>query len=123
LASLGAILHAQQRPTFRASTDTVRVTVGVERNGRPIADLTTRQFHVTVDGEVQQIEVTAAPAALSTVLMVDVSGSVTEEQKRQLAFAGGAFVDALHPDDTLSLLTFNRLVHLRTDRLEDARDD
>src|SRR5687767_13348336 len=46
---------AEQRPTFRASADAVRIDVSVRRNGRPVSGLRANDFDVRDNGVAQTV--------------------------------------------------------------------
>ena len=86
-AAAVVVLAAQSQPTFRASTRLVEVSVVVhDRDGRPVADLTSADFELLEDGQPQSIEIFSVqderepspgsllrPANRDTVLTGDVS--------------------------------------------------
>ena len=120
----GATARAQQPPpppqdddetVVRVDTNLITLNVGVaDRRGRPVTDLSRNDFAVYEDGVRQQI-VSFEPAAtpFSLVLLLDVSGS-TLNFRQTLKQSALRFVDALHPQDRVAVLTFNDKVKTRT---------
>ena len=135
---LGLLLVAPPQvarpPTFTVGVENVSVDVLVTRGGRPVEDLRPTDFALKDNGVPQQVEV--LDRSITTVdafLVLDVSSSVRGERLAALRQAAHAFVDALWPTDSVSLLAFAtdlRLparagasrpeVHAAIDRLEGA---
>jgi len=121
-------------PTFAVGVENVNVDVLVTRGGRTVEGLIAHDFVLTDNGVPQQVEVVAqSGTAVDAVLVLDVSSSVRGERLSALRQATHAFVDALWPTDSVSLLAFAtdlRLVaragapraevHAAIDRLEGA---
>ncbi len=85
----------------------VRVT---GTNGQPVAGLAQRDFKITEDG--QPITISrfsgGGASAVSTVLVIDHSGSMEENAKLDNAReAARAFVRQMRPGDTTALIAFN----------------
>ncbi len=70
---------AQQQPTFRGTTDLVRVFVTVQdRDGRLVTNLTRDTFEVRDDGKAQEITTfDNTPLPIRLVVMLDCSGSMS----------------------------------------------
>ncbi len=70
---------AQQQPTFRGTTDLVRVFVTVQdRDGRLVTNLTRDSFEVRDDGKAQEITTfDNTPLPIRLVVMLDCSGSMS----------------------------------------------
>lgn len=105
-----ASVRAQTQPdeeVLRVESNLVQLNVGVaDRQGRPIINLSQNDFVVYEDGVRQTIrsfEPTQAPFSL--VLLLDLSGS-TLSFRTQLKMAALRFVDALGPDDRVSVVAF-----------------
>ena len=122
----GAIsARAQDDETIRSETSLVQLNVGVvDRQGRTVKSLSRNDFTVYEDGvrqTIQSFEPTEAPFSL--VMLLDMSGS-TATFRQQLQFAAKRFLDALGPDDRVSILSFNArvktLTHFTTDRKKAA---
>ena len=95
----GARLQHTQRPTFSAATDVVRVDALVERDGRPVAGLTAADFTVEDAGIAQKVSLLPSTEPLSIGTVLDVSGSVTDEQLVAIGHGVRAIAGALGPGD------------------------
>jgi VWFA-related protein len=105
------LLLQPQRPSFRSGVDVVRVDVSVMRGRVPVAGLAARNFKVTDNGVVQDVDsVTLDRVPLSVMLVLDTSGSVAGEELTHLIDAGQQLVRALHGDDQAGLVTFSQQV-------------
>ena len=95
----------------RVDTALVQLNVGVvDARGQAIRSLSQNDFSVYENGVKQPIlnfEPTEAPFSL--VLLLDMSGS-TVNFRPQLKQAVGRFLDALSPDDRVSVIQFNKKV-------------
>jgi Ca-activated chloride channel homolog len=93
---------------IRTDTALVQLNVGVvDRQGRAITSLSTNDFAVYEDGvrrPIVSFEPTNAPFSL--VLLLDMSGS-TVNFRQQLQQAALRFLDALAPEDRVSVIQFN----------------
>src|ERR1700682_16027 len=113
--------RAQDEDTIRTETSLVQLNIGVvDRQGRTVRSLSRNDFSVYEDGvrqTIQSFEPTEAPFSL--VMLLDMSGS-TSTFRQQLQFAARRFLDALGPDDRVSIIAFNAkvktLTHFTTDR-------
>lgn len=96
-------------------TALVQLNIGVvDKQGRPITSLTENNFAVYEDDVRQKIlsfEPTHAPFSL--VLLLDLSGS-TLSFRSNLRQAALRFLDALLPEDRVSVITFNNKVQSLT---------
>ena len=99
----------------RTETNLVQLNVGVvDPQGRAITSLSRNDFTVYEDGVRQQIlNFDPADAPFSLVLMLDVSGS-TLSFRPQFKQAALRFLDALAPDDRVSVVQFNEKVKMLT---------
>jgi VWFA-related protein len=109
------VAHAQQPPqqsptpddVITVESNLVQLNVGVvDRTGHAITTLSQNDFVVYEDGVRQTIrsfEPTQAPFSL--VIMLDLSGS-TLNFRTQLKMAALRFIDALAPDDRVSVVAF-----------------
>ncbi len=92
----------------RVDTSLVQLNVGVgDLQGRPVTNLSRNDFAVYEDGVRQTIvsfEPTSAPFSLT--LLLDVSGS-TSSFRQTLKQSALRFIDALAPDDRVSVIAFN----------------
>lgn len=107
----GDLAWSQEAPVFATSVEMVRLEVAVTRDGIPVRDLETRHFEVRDNGVLQDFEVVAQEEKLvHAVLALDNSSSLAGERLARLKVAAHSLLDALGPDDAVSLLTFsNRL--------------
>jgi VWFA-related protein len=133
IAVASALLSGQtsQEPpkaTFRSAIDLVRVDVNViDRNGRPVGDLTARDFTLMVDGKPRSVASaefiavsrdapTIAPspphyssnaAALGSrlIMLVIDQGNIGTDRGKYAADAASQFVKRLNPSDRVGLQT------------------
>ncbi len=120
-----APIYAQDDDVIRTETTLVQLNIGVvDKQGRAITSLTKNDFAIYEDGvkqSIQHFEPVNAPFSL--VLMLDMSGS-TVHFRQQLKLASQRFLDALAPDDRVSVIQFNKnvksLVGFTTDREKTA---
>jgi len=111
---LGAALAAAAPPTFTVGVGNVNLDVQVSRGGRPVEDLVASDFVVTDNGVPQQVELVAHEGtAVDAVLALDSSASVSGERLRELQRAAHAFVDALWPTDSVTVVGFATDLSLR----------
>ena len=102
-----APLQAPGPPTFTVGVENVSVDVLVTRGGRPVEELRATDFALKDNGVPQQVEVLdRSTTTVDAVLVLDVSSSVRGERLSALRQAAHAFVDALWPTDSVSLLAF-----------------
>ncbi len=117
-------LAAQRKPVKKAADEqTIRVEVEMvslpvvvtDREGRRIAGLKREDFQVFEDGVQQEIAGFAATdEPLKIALLLDTSGS-TELSLAKIQNAAIAFVNQLHPDDEVAILSFADDVRLQQD--------
>jgi Ca-activated chloride channel homolog len=130
LALLAAtLLHAQgseQGPVIRVASDLVLVPVSViDEDGRPVADLTERDFRILENGRPQNILRVDEPgqSPVELALLIDISGSVKSRFEFEQA-AGSAFLKKIvGPDRMVTVLSFGSEIHMvqpRTGRAEEA---
>lgn len=115
-------------PTLRTATTaradgSERVTAFVtDRQGRPLANLGTDDFVVTVGGtERETIAVTPSDAPFNLVLLLDVSGSV-EERLDVIRRAALRFVSTARAQDRIAVVTFRDDVRLVSDFTADRAE-
>jgi VWFA-related protein len=109
-------------PTFAMALDVVRIDVSVTRDGVPVKDLTASSFEVLDDGVLQKVELMGQEnLAIHAVLALDTSQSVAGPVLARLKAAAHQLVDALGPDDSLSLLTFSECTDLAFTASRDRR--
>jgi Ca-activated chloride channel homolog len=102
--------------TIRANVDMVSLPVVVTNKiGKRITDLTKSDFRIFENGVEQEIAGFAATdEPVSIALLLDTSGS-TERKLAQIQNAAIEFVQQLHPDDEVAVLSFADDVKLQTD--------
>lgn len=109
-----------QAPTFRSSVDRVQLDVSATRDGRTVPGLTAADFIVADNGSVQEIEsIGLEELPLRVQLVLDASGSVSNEKLRRLIDAGTGLVDALRQSDSAGLITFSTAVDIRVPMTRD----
>ena len=100
---------------IKTNVSLVQLNVGVvDPRGRPVTSLSQNDFAVYEDGVKQSIlhfEPTYAPFSL--VMLLDMSGS-TVTFRQQLKQAALRFLDALAPEDRVSVIQFNAKVKMLT---------
>ena len=110
LIIFGAATTFAQQPdeVLKTETSLVQLNVGVvDRQGHAITSLSQNDFVIYEDGvkrPIQHFEPTEAPFSL--VLLLDMSGS-TSTFRQQIYQAAIRFLDALAPDDRVSVVSFN----------------
>lgn len=100
-------LQVPRVPSFPARVENVHVDVAVTRGGRPVDDLHASDFLLKDNGVPQKVEVLERSViVVDAILALDVSSSVRGERLDALREAVRAFVDALAPSDSVTLLVF-----------------
>lgn len=108
MACAAAMADAAQVPTFSARTESVRVDVLVTEGGRIVRGLGAADFEVRDEGVLQSVDVVSfEQLPVHVVLALDSSYSVSGERLDDLRGAGHALLDALRPEDRVSLVTFD----------------
>jgi len=118
---------AAQEPTtvyrFDVDVDTVYVDVFVTRDGAPVTGLASSRFEIYDNGVKQRLELVSRDVApLTTMLLLDISGSVSGEKLDDLRKAAHAFVDGLDSKDRVGLISFTRRMRLLSDVTSDASE-
>jgi len=117
-----AVRAQEPDEVIRTDTSLVQLNVGVvDRQGHAITTLSQNDFVVYEDGvrrPIQHFEPTEAPFSL--VMLLDMSGS-TVNFRQQIRSAALRFLDALSPEDRVSVVEFNdkgvkSLIGFSTDR-------
>ena len=107
-------------PVFRSGVEVVELDVAVMRGGVPVPGLTSRDFVLTDNGVAQDVDsVTLDRLPLSVTLLLDTSTSVAGERLGHLRQAGEGLVEALRPDDKVSLVTFSHSADVRVAMTDD----
>lgn len=106
----------------RTDISLVQLNVGVvDRGGRAVTTLSRNDFAVYEDGVKQSIlSFEPASAPFSLVLLLDMSGS-TVNFRQQLKLATTRFLDALAPEDRVSVIQFNARIKKLTDFSTDRK--
>lgn len=121
--SAGQSFSQKKKPATPADNQTIRVNVEMvslpvvvsTHDGRRITDLKKEDFQVFEDGVQQEIAGFAATdEPLSIALVLDTSGS-TENELARIQNTAIDFVNALHPDDQVAVLSFAEDVKLQRD--------
>ena len=102
---------AEPRPVFRSGVARVSVAATVrDSRGRPVTDLTVKDFELYDDGQRKNIiEFSREQAPAGLGLLVDVSGSMHVAAKRDAALGTAKLlVQALTKDDRVGLFAFDR---------------
>jgi VWFA-related protein len=121
---LSAISVSAQDPdeVLKVNTSLVQLNVGVvDRQGRPITNLSRNDFTVYEDNVLQPItgfEPTSAPFSL--VLLLDMSGS-TQSFRPTLKQSAYRFLDAISPNDRVAVVAFNEKVKTLANFTTDLR--
>jgi Ca-activated chloride channel family protein len=104
---------SSQQPTFRGSSDAVRVFVTVtDRDGRLITTLEQKDFEVRDEGKPQPITLfDNSPQPVRLIVMLDVSGSMQGNLPLLRAAAEQLFT-RLGPNDVARVGTFGRDVNI-----------
>jgi VWFA-related protein len=113
LVPLWLAAETQALPSFASVVETVRLDVSVTRDGRPVKSLRAESFRVEDEGVSQPVELLGQEeTAVHAVLALDTSQSVEGARLLRLQEAAHAVVNALRPEDTLSILTFAECAEL-----------
>jgi Ca-activated chloride channel homolog len=124
------IAAPDQSPAHVAQIDTahypdVTLYVGVTgADGQPVGGLAAGDFAVTEDGQPVTIaDFAGAAGPISTVLVIDRSGSMEENDKIDGAQdAARAFVEQMRPGDQTELITFNQTASV-AERFTGSQDE
>ncbi|MDI1241529.1 MAG: VWA domain-containing protein [bacterium] len=107
---------AQVDDPVNVDTAIVRMNIGVvDQRGRPITSLGRPNFSVFEDGvkqEISHFELSSAP--FSVVMMLDMSGS-TKSFRQNIALSAARFLDALAPEDRVSVVEFYDKINVLND--------
>lgn len=115
-----ATAPSAQQPAFRATVEVVELDVSVTRGGQPVQGLTSRDFVVTDNGVMQEVDtVTLERLPLNVTLVLDVSQSLSGARLAQLVKAGNEVTRALRGNDRAALLTFSHAIRLRVSMTHD----
>jgi VWFA-related protein len=107
-AALAAAAQAPPPPTFGVSVESVYVDVFVTDRGAPVVGLTAADFELKDEGVLRQVELAGAEEMpLTTLLVLDTSGSVDGEKLAQLRTGVRAVLSTVRQGDEVGLLTFS----------------
>lgn len=117
LSGAAAAVSAQTPDeVIKVDTSIVRLNVGVvDRQGRPVTNLSRESFALYEDGvkqDISRFESTVAP--FSVVMLLDMSGS-TIGFRDVIRPSARRFIDALAPEDRIAVVEFNDKVNLLND--------
>jgi VWFA-related protein len=105
---------AKGAPTFGASVESVYVDVFVTDGSAPVVGLTAADFEMKDDGRRQDVELVGTEEMpLTTVLVLDVSGSVKGEKLDRLRDGVRAVLRGKAPADAVGLVTFDEEIRIR----------
>jgi VWFA-related protein len=121
LALLAAVFQPpREPPTFAAGVEAVYVDAFVTDGKGPVTGLTAGQFALRDDGVARPVELVASAAQpLTTLLVLDTSGSVVGEKLAALRGACRVLLGELR-DDEVGLLTFSHEIRLRAPPTRDT---
>jgi hypothetical protein len=109
LCALGAPAGA----VFSGETSVVRVDVAASRDGVPLSGLQADDFELLDNGVVQTVSVAAAGRNnIHAVLVMDLSDSLSADDRHVLRRDAAAFLGRLGRDDRATLLAFTQEVKL-----------
>jgi Ca-activated chloride channel family protein len=106
---LGAWALAQQ-PTFRTTTELVRIDALVERDGTPVLGLTGDDFEVLDNGKPQRVTSLRQMGPVAVGVALDTSGSMTGDRFARASEATLVLLRQLHADETSVVVGFSNLV-------------
>jgi len=106
LAFLFAVPLLAQQPTFRASTEMVRIDTLVERDGKPVTGLTADDFTVLDNGTPQRIVTIKQMEAVAVGVALDTSGSMEGDRFARAQAATLALLGQLRPDESSVVIGF-----------------
>lgn len=122
-ACFATVVFAQSDDPISVDTNVVRLNVGVvDRQGRPMMNLNRGNFTIyenDVKQQIERFEPTTAP--FSVVLLLDVSGS-TKGFRQLIVQSAARFIDALLPEDRVSVIAFNNKTEVLLDFTTDRKD-
>jgi VWFA-related protein len=122
LPAVLAVEAPKQLPTFSSGVEVVRLDVSITQDGVPVRGLTASNFRVFDDGVRQKVELVGQDdTAIHAVLALDTSLSVAGQKLADLKRAANLFVDALQPEDALSLMTFSECLDLSIAASQDRK--
>src|SRR5262249_23439180 len=106
--------------TIKIETSLVTIPVSVlDRDGKFIPSMTRRDFHIYEDNVEQEItDFSSVEKPFNLVLLLDTSGS-TGFKMEDIQHAALAFIDQLHPDDRVMVVSFDSDVYIDSEFTSD----
>jgi VWFA-related protein len=116
ISGISVAQKAKDNQTIRVAVEMVSLPVVVtDKEGRRITDLKKEDFQVFENGTRQEIVgFSATDEPICVALMLDTSGS-TKLRLARIQNAAIKFVNSLHPDDEVAVLSFSDDVRLQED--------
>jgi hypothetical protein len=115
LMAAAIVVNAEPRPQtpiFRASSVNVLVNASVKRGNRVVANLTAKDFRLTDNGAIQEVDaVSIESVPVDVTLFLDTSASTAgrlDEMKRDIQ----GIIKLLRPEDRFRLLTIGDAVDI-----------
>ena len=107
-------------PTIKIETSLVTIPVSVlDRDGKFIPTMTRRDFHLYEDNVEQEItDFSSVEKPFNLVLLLDTSRS-TSFKMEDIQHAALAFIDQLHPDDRVMVVSFDSDVYIDSEFTSD----
>lgn len=113
VTAIGSAPRAQG--VYRSLTDVVVIDVAVNDGKKAVPSLTKDDFDIRDNGVVQRVlDVSRESMPLDMTLTIDVSGSMTREDREVVQRAVGQLSDALDQGDRVRVMTFATLTAERT---------
>jgi Ca-activated chloride channel homolog len=109
-ASAMAQQPAPAQPTFRTTTELVRIDALVERDGTPVPGLTADDFEVLDNGKPQRVMSLRQMGPVAVGVALDTSGSMTGDRFARASDATLVLLQQLHTDESSVVLGFSNLV-------------
>ncbi len=106
IALLASLALTGQQPTFRATTEMVRIDTLVEHDGAPVLGLTAADFTVLDNGVPQQIITIRQMDAVAVGVALDTSGSMTGNRFERARAATLDLLGQLRPDESSVVVGF-----------------
>jgi VWFA-related protein len=106
-AAAAATAIAIAAPQYRSAIDLVTMNVSVHEGTRVKAGLTPEDFELRDNGVVQSLrDFAREPLPLDVTLLIDLSGSVRDDQRKRIDEAANDVAKSLRPDDRGGLIVF-----------------
>jgi hypothetical protein len=109
LALATGVPHAQS--VFRARTDVIVIDAAVHEGRKPVAGLTKDDFEIRDNGVVQPVlDVSRESMPLDATITIDISGSMTRQDRELVKGAVAQVSDSLKPSDRARVMLFDTVV-------------